>query len=240
MFNREYPWAPSCETVRENAWKKAEIFTGDYRTETVVNGIKTSFLVEWIKSQKSENEGGQQEDYSNSNAEQDDFVADEIAKFCQDEEDAAASNLGSVTTRSVPLKKDVGKILTATTDLLWEEEYDATKVSTVSWSVPCAELIETLKLRQLEADGFYYDEEGKLAAFDSELVKVEAGVVIRKDLLDGFLEQKGLKLVWLSRLQKEIHNIDYTIANESEWEAVLSYEGNAIVGKFSRMQYENN
>lgn len=77
-----------------------------------------------------------------------------------------------------------------------------------------------------------------LASLSIIASKVKAGVVIRKDLLDSFLEQKGLKLVWLARLQKEIHNVDFTIANESEWEAVLVYESNSIAGKFIRMNRE--
>ena len=36
-------------------------------------------------------------------------------------------------------------------------------------------------------DGFYYDSEGKLAAFDTELNGQKAGCVVRKDILDSFL-----------------------------------------------------
>ena len=38
--------------------------------------------------------------------------------------------------REREIKKKIGKILHATTDLLWEEEYDATKESAISQSLP--------------------------------------------------------------------------------------------------------
>src|SRR5699024_2063527 len=68
-------------------------------------------------------------------------------------------------------EKEIGRILYAVANLLWEEEFDASKSDSLSWSVPCAEIIETFHLRQLEYDGFYYDEDGELAAFDTTLTQ---------------------------------------------------------------------
>lgn len=107
VFNREYPWAPSCEAVKEYSWKKAEIFTGEYHHEEIVNGINTSFLVEWLNSQKSETEEEQKEEDAVSIAVQDALVDDEITKLWQDGEADAVPNSGSKTIRSVLVKKDV-------------------------------------------------------------------------------------------------------------------------------------
>ena len=49
-------------------------------------------------------------------------------------------------------------------------------------SVPCGKLIEDMQLRQLDADGFYFDLEGKLAAFDADFVQGINSVIIRKDM----------------------------------------------------------
>lgn len=158
VFNREYPWSPSCRESNENAWADVQI------------------------------------------------------------------------------EKEMGKILHTTTDLLWEEEYDATKETTISRSIPCAELIEKMNLRQQKEDGFYYDLNGKLAAFDTDFTQNINCVVVRKDVLDTFLVLTGMKLIWLVDAEKEIHAGDYSITNWSDWEAVFTYEGDNITGDIRRLE----
>ena len=157
VFNREFPWAPSCTSFNEWAWIDISFQIGEKRT-------------------------------------------------------------------------NIGKILHATSTLLWEEEFDASKEEAISWEVPCAEIIETLKLEQKEYDGFYYDKTGKLAAFDMELVQGKGGAVIRKDLLEKFLSLTGMKLIWIVQGAKEIHNIDLSIARWSEWEALFVFGKGRITG----------
>lgn len=43
---------------------------------------------------------------------------------------------------------ELGRILNATQDLLWEEEFDASKEDALSYFHPCAEIINTLGLKQ--------------------------------------------------------------------------------------------
>lgn len=138
--------------------------------------------------------------------------------------------------RKQEIEKEIGKILHATTDLLWEEEYDATKENAISISLPCAKLIEIMHLRQQKADGFYYDTNGTLAAFDTDLTQKINSVVVRKDILDTFLEKIGMKLVWLVDAEKEIHAGDYSISKWSDWEAVFIYERDSIAGEIRRIQ----
>ena len=126
--------------------------------------------------------------------------------------------------------KSIGKILLATTELRWEEEYDASKEEAISINYPCCKLIETMGLRQMDSDGFFYDAEGILAAFDTNITQNINSVVVRKDILDSFLSQTRLKLVWLVDAEKEIHERDFSVKNWSDWEAVFIYEGDHIVG----------
>ena len=124
----------------------------------------------------------------------------------------------------------------ATSDLIWEEEYDASKDETISWSVPCAELIEILGLSQKEYDGFYYDKSNKLGAFDTSLVQNTGGVVIRKDLLDEFLLKTHMELIWIVKGEKEIHGSDLGISRWSEWEAMYEYDSGKITGSIERIK----
>ena len=72
-------------------------------------------------------------------------------------------------TKEEPVTIDLGKVLNATQDLIWEEEFDASKEDALSYFHPCAEIINTLKLRQKKYDGYYYDEAGVLIALHNFL-----------------------------------------------------------------------
>ena len=133
-----------------------------------------------------------------------------------------------------PLRlKELGK------NINWEAEYDATKENAISQSLPCFKLIEIMSLRQQQEDGFYYDSNGMLAAFDTDLTQKVNSVVVRKDILDTFLSKTGMKLVWLVDAEKEIHAGNYSITKWSDWEAVFIYEGDSIAGEIHRLQEKN-
>ena len=206
VYNREYPWSPSCKEPKENAWRNARVKTGKKETITkkipCMDGILQS-LLQGAKLQEAI------------------FEAKETYQEI---------------TEEIDVEKDIGKILHATTGFVWSAEYDASKEKGLSFHVPCAELLEELHLRQMVEDGFYYDESGKLAAFDTELTQKTSGVVLRRDLLDSFLCKKNLKLVWLMQAQKKIYDESGNISDWSDWEAVLSYTENGICGTARRIQ----
>ena len=93
------------------------------------------------------------------------------------------------------------------------------------------ELINELGLQYGKCDGVFYDNSGKIAAFDSSVNKQNAGVVIRKDLLDLFLKKTNLNLVWFVNASKEIHNPDFTINKYSDWMGLLKYDNDKIIGE---------
>ena len=197
VFNREYPWSPSCKSVREWAWRDAHIKTGEKSFAARGAGI------------------------------------DEILKkmgYLNDEESGYEE-----TVIEVEEEENIGKILPATLDFLWEKEPDASQKASISWSVPCAELIELLQIGQLEEDGVYYDKNGKLAAFDTKVTQHIGGVVIRKDLLDEFLRKRGLKIIWIADARKEMHNADLSISQSIEWTGLLTYGKEYVEGNIYRI-----
>ena len=132
-------------------------------------------------------------------------------------------------------EREIGHILHATTDLLWEEEYDATKENAVRLRMPCAEIINMMGLKQLTFDGYFFDSERKLAAFDTNVMQGISSVVVRKDIIDSFLRKTGLQLIWLVDAEKEIHERDYSVKKWSDWEAVYIYNGNTVDGEIHKM-----
>lgn len=215
VFDREYPWSPSCREFNECAWVDVWLRTGEYETITETVQVPHFSQIEPILRRYQgmiEDEDGSEEGECESPAIQ---FKEKMKKR--------------------EIKKKIGKILHATTDLLWEEEYDATKEDAISRSLPCAQLIEIMDLRQQQEDGFYYDTNGDLAAFDTDLTQKINSVVVRKDILDTFLVNAGMKLIWLVDAEKEIHAGDYSITRWSDWEAVFIYEKDSITGELHRL-----
>ncbi len=222
VFNREYPWAPSCRELNAYAWVDVQLQTGEYEAVTETVRVPNFPLLETLLHKYSCSADGKGQAAEESvDSEEDDFEISEVPF--------------KKKTIQRQIKRKIGKILHATTDLLWEEEYDATKESVISRSAPCAELIEMMNLRQQEADGFYYDSNGILAAFDTNMTQEINSVVVRKDILDAFLDNKGMKLIWLVDAEKEIHAGNYSITKWSDWEAVFIYEGDCVTGKICRL-----
>lgn len=225
IFSREYPWSPNCRKFNENAWVDMQVKTGEY--ETIIEKVHIpdfSSLVDLLRSygDLTENEECEMEGIVDEGHKKDAFDVSEV-QFQE-------------TAKRREVEKAIGKILHATTDLLWEEEYDATQEKTISQKLPCAELIQIMNLRQQMADGFYYDSNGRLAAFDTDLTQKVNSLVVRKDILDIFLSKTGMKLVWLVDAEKEIHAGDYSDIKWSDWEAVFTYEGNGIAGEIHKLQ----
>ena len=232
VFNREYPWSPSCQEIKEYAWVDAQIKTGEKETITETVQIPDSAQIEAIL-QKYLRVLDNEEAISE---------IDPVLQSIKDKEenDAEDSDIPEIqfkeVTRQREVEKEIGKILHATTDLVWEGIYDATNEDPVSYSLPCASIIEEMGLSQKEADGFFYDSAGKLAAFDTDLTQKINSVVVRKDILDGFLKKNGMKLVWLVQAEKEIHKEDRSITKWSEWEAVFTYERDHINGNIHMLE----
>ena len=229
IFNREYPWSPSCREFEEYAWVDAKVKTGEFETVTETTQVPDLTPIEALL-RKYQGRADEDDEFSSDSELFSDADGIEI-----DSETPEIQFQFKKETRRREVEKGIGKILHATTDLLWEEEYDATKEEAISYSLPCAKLIEVMGLKQIVSDGFFYDLDGKLAAFDTDLTQKVNSVVVRKDILDSFLSKTGMKLVWLVDAEKEIHAEDYSIAKWSEWEAVYTYEGDHIGGSIYRL-----
>ena len=223
VFNREYPWSPSCRSFEEYAWTNLEIETDEVEKVQVPEYPSLKELFKKYQILLDEN------DEADNSGEPENSES----KY-EEENDTEEYHYREIER---PVKIDIDKVLHATTSLLWEEQYDATKETSVSWSVPCGELIETMGLRQTAADGFYYDSKGYLAAFDTALTQQVNSVVVRKDILDKFLDETGLKLVWLVDADKEIHDEkNKQLYAWSDWEGVFIYENNQVSGELRRLK----
>lgn len=159
IFNREYPWAPSCKTIEED--------------------ISEEFHLK-----------------------------------------------GNIRGNQLRLKY-------AEHNFLWETEWDASKEASISWRVPSMELINELHLTEEKYDGYFYDSNKKLAAYDASLINKENDfLVLRKDLLDEFLSKTGLHLIWLTLLTKS------TKTSMNDWLTLGIYRDGHFDKKIRKVEWK--
>ena len=215
LFGREFPWSPSCKSLIEYSWKEIEVKTGEKKTITETYETPYFLNLESVLSQ------------------------DDVADFEEDEVAEIVISMKTQTiTKEVDITEKIGKILYASVELRLEEEYDISKENTISISTPCAEIIETLQLSQQVYDGYLYDKNGNLAAFDTALTNQNTGIVIRKDLLDEFLRIKNMKLAWFVKGAKEIHLSDLSIEKYTDWTGFLTYDGEHVNVEIFKTKYD--
>lgn len=135
-------------------------------------------------------------------------------------------------TKEMPVTIALGTMLNTTQYLTWEEEFDASKEDSSSYFHPCAEIINTLELRQKTYDGYYYSREGELIAFDTNLKGQKAGMVIRREALDKFLDIKNLHLAWFVNAAKEVHGGNAEITKYADWTGLLEYREGSVQGEY--------
>ena len=216
LYNREYPWSSGSKSVLDWQWKTMELETGETKlVESIVEEPQFSWVNALLKAYSGEEGDVKAEQESEKKI--DEFNIPTVTKTYKREE---------------PVTIKLERILNATQDLLWEEEFDASKEEVLSYSHPCAELINTLELRQNKYDGYYYDVNNELIAFDTDLTNQKAGLIIRKDALDKFLKLKKFHLVWFVNASKEIHDESRRITKFKDWTGLLEYTGDSIQGEY--------
>lgn len=205
LYNREYPWSSGSKSVLKDQWENIELITDETKVVTsTIDEPQFSSVAELLEQ----------------------YLGGEI------DGEIEIPTVTREYTNEEPVTIEIGKVLNATQDLVWGEEYDASKTKTISCSHPCAEIITTLKLKQKDYDGYYYDELGQLIAFDTYFTNQKAGLIIRKDALDKFLGIKNFYLVWFVNASKEIHDETHMIAKYTDWSGLLEYTGTAIKGEY--------
>lgn len=168
VFNREYPWSPSCDLLnKSSSVESGVVLNMPEEKEVEQEVLNVEFLEQYLKSLDADSN----QVFSDQELNQHLFKKEIVRK---------------------PVLKQIGEIIHASMNLVWESEYDASKDNTLSMNVPCPMLIEQLHLHQADIDGLYYDSNEKIAAFDLNISQKESGVVLRKDLLDAFLKKKTI------------------------------------------------
>ncbi|RUA29123.1 hypothetical protein SAMN05661096_01287 [Marivirga sericea] len=90
----------------------------------------------------------------------------------------------------------------------WEEEYDCSKVSNISYFKPSVFI--ALRLKQSDREGEYLNVKNELVCFDPSVYEEGPScLLIRKDHLINFLKESELNLIWIVRGEKQILTNDF-------------------------------
>ncbi len=85
---------------------------------------------------------------------------------------------------------------------------DATVQEAYTLHMPAVELVEVLALRHDDRDGYFVDDQGRLAAFDPSITQVgPRAALLRADQLNP-LRERGYELVWAVHGDEMVRNLD--------------------------------
>lgn len=131
-----------------------------------------------------------------------------------------------------PVLKKIADVLPAFHCYYWEEEYDASEEKTPSFYMPCKKLVNSLKIQQKIYDGYFYNDEDELIAYDNEYGDMSNRLLIRKDYLDRFLEENNYILFWTNIGEKRF-DIELDKLSHSKWSGFTWYSRGKYYGDMS-------
>ncbi len=118
----------------------------------------------------------------------------------------------------------IGKVAVTTIDYLWEEEFDASKESTISFYKPTEILFNLLDLQYSKIEGQLLNKDGQMICFDPcATYPTHSCLVVRKNDLVQKLEDNNLNIFWTVLGEKLIIGGDHSKRNE--WIGRLNISG---------------
>lgn len=98
-----------------------------------------------------------------------------------------------------------GKVHRTSEYFLWEEEFDCSKTESIVYHKPTDLIFNGLKLRFSDKEGEFVDEMGNLACFDPSVSNASyRGLLVRRDLIETWLDANGYALLWRVSAEKLI------------------------------------
>ncbi len=202
LFNREYAWSPGYSSIFSSEWTDYEIEIPEEDTTAANTAVADEPLV----------------------------LLGDLMDCGEDIDIITQVNEDDQFKFEEPEKHTIGKIMPAYSCFLWEEQYDASQEDTTSFDIPCKAILDTLHLKQREYDGYFYDDDGVLVAFDGKIADACDGLVIRKDYLERFLQKQKLCLLLFGIGEKQYFQSNHQQI-WSEWEGVFYLKDDEIKGE---------
>ena len=236
-YNREYPWAPCFNDISQHIISERDFILDEHEPQDTVElpeHLEKPFLMLLEKMLYND----EYETDLNQDEEDEDIFSndDENEEYELTEKDYAKIEqyINYLTTQKnfespQQITKRIGKIMHACVKFI-NEDID----SRPEWHAPCPDIIETLELKQTKHDFTYYDKNDDIAAYDTGFInKTCPGLIIRKDLIDSYLQKKNLKLIWIMLSEQQLHNSDgIGLEDLKQWTGLCTYDGLKVLSSF--------
>ena len=120
-------------------------------------------------------------------------------------------------------RKFIGKVAITAVDYLWEEQFDASKDSAISFYKPTEIIFNLLDLQYSKVEGQLLSKEGQIVCFDPCAIHpTHSCLLVRKDDLMQKLEENDLNIFWTVLGEKLIMGGDFS---QTDYEGRLNISG---------------
>jgi hypothetical protein len=120
---------------------------------------------------------------------------------------------------------------------VWEMEYGKSRIETTSLLKPSNIIYQGMELINGENDGEFIDLSTELQCFDPSIYcNSRSYLIIRKNPFVKFLEKNNLKIIWITREEKEIiggQNFHSKVFNRLEISGTYFFENNNLTGEIN-------
>lgn len=132
----------------------------------------------------------------------------------------------------------IAQVVVTTESYLWEEEFDNSKLETISFLKPCTMIYEGMKLLYSKNEGEFIDSTGEIICFAANVYhNSESQLFIKKEPFLKFLQENDLNILWTILGEKQViggrtYGNDYL--GHLEINGALFYEDNILKGKINK------
>ena len=236
-YNREYPWAPCFNDISQHIISERDFILDEHEQQDTVElpeHLEKPFLMLLEKMLNNDeyetdlNQDEEDEDIFSNDDENEEYELTEN-DYAKIEQYINYLVKPQNCRYSQPITKNIGQIMHACVKFI-NENID----NRPEWHAPCPDIIETLELKQTKHDFTYYDKNDDIAAYDTGFInKTCPGLIIRKDLIDSYLQKKNLKLIWIMLSEQQLHNSDgIGLEDLKQWTGLCTYDGLKVLSSF--------
>ncbi|MEN0656544.1 AVAST type 2 anti-phage system protein Avs2 [Proteus mirabilis] len=119
---------------------------------------------------------------------------------------------------------------------LWEEEFDKSKIETLSFLKPSNLIFEKMGLKNGEIEGSFNDKNGTMVCFAAEAVHAsKAHLLVKKEPFLTMLSDNGFEIVWTLLGEKGVIGGSLTSNNHygrQEFSGAFYFEENQLIGSY--------
>jgi hypothetical protein len=128
-------------------------------------------------------------------------------------------------------------IIQTTQRFLWEEEYDFSKTDTIAYDIPTDFVFSSLKLCSKRIPAHYYLNDQLVCFNPSICLEANHSLLIRKDVLNEWLERNNLSIIWMVTIEKYVKGeLSSHRGFRADYHGAYHLSGDKLEGEIFRLE----